>query len=202
MLTIQAITRKFTPRLHVASYVVPTNNLAGRCFSLWFTLSTPLASQPFPIWHTSVKLDPSESLIRHQACFAPRLFQVCEVSKVITMAERNPSNSGVTGVRDRRYAIRFPFAADVELIDLETGKQVEGVTSDISLGGCFVCTSKPLPMNSRARLKLMRKGQVLEALVAVRIVKPRIGMGIEFFDLEPVYSEMLNTWLEALRQAR
>lgn len=118
------------------------------------------------------------------------------------MADRNTSASGIPGVRDRRYAIRFPFAADVELIDLETGKQVDGVTSDISLGGCFVCTSKPLPINARARLKLVRKGQVLEALVAVRIVKPRIGMGIEFFDLEPAHSEMLSAWLDALRQAR
>ena len=118
------------------------------------------------------------------------------------MADRNTSNSSVTGVRDRRYAIRFPFAADVELIDLETGKQVDGVTSDISLGGCFVCTSKPLPVNARARMKLTRKGQVLEALVAVRIVKPRIGMGIEFFDLEPAYNDMLIAWIDALRQAR
>jgi hypothetical protein len=118
------------------------------------------------------------------------------------MADRSPSNSGVSGVRDRRYAIRFPFAADVELIDLETGKQVEGVTSDISLGGCFVCTSKPLPVKARARMKLVRKGQVLEALVAVRIVKPRVGMGIEFFDLEPAYNEMLSAWLDSLRQAR
>ena len=124
------------------------------------------------------------------------------MNKVIFMAERNDSNSSVTGVRDRRYAIRFPFAADVELIDLETGKQVDGVTSDISLGGCFVCTSKPLPMNARARMKLTRKGQVLEALVAVRIVKPRIGMGIEFFDLEPPHNDMLIAWIDALRQAR
>jgi len=118
------------------------------------------------------------------------------------MADRSGSNSGVSGVRDRRYAIRFPFAADVELIDLETGKQVDGVTSDISLGGCFVCTSKPLPMNARARMKLSRKGQILEALVSVRIVKPRIGMGIEFFDLEPAFNEMLIAWIDALRQAR
>ena len=118
------------------------------------------------------------------------------------MADRSGSNSGVTGVRDRRYAIRFPFAADVELIDLETGKQVDGVTSDISLGGCFVCTSKPLPMNARARMKLSRKGQILEALVSVRIVKPRIGMGIEFFDLEPAFNEVLIAWIDALRQAR
>jgi len=118
------------------------------------------------------------------------------------MSDRNGSNSNVTGVRDRRYAIRFPFAADVELIDLESGKQVDGVTSDISLGGCFVCTSKPLPMNARARMKLSRKGQILEALVSVRIVKPRIGMGIEFFDLEPAFNEMLIAWIDALRQAR
>jgi hypothetical protein len=124
------------------------------------------------------------------------------VNKVLSMANRKGSNSNVTGVRDRRYAIRFPFAGDVELIDLETGKQVEGVTSDISLGGCFVCTSKPLPVNARARLKLVRKSQVIEALVVVRIVKPRIGMGIEFFDLEPAYNDILLTWLEALRQAR
>ncbi len=51
----------------------------------------------------------------------------------------------LVGVRDRRYTIRYPFAADVELIEMETGKQVEGVTSDLSLGGCFVCTSKQLP---------------------------------------------------------
>jgi PilZ domain len=124
------------------------------------------------------------------------------VTKVIFMADRNGSNSSVTGVRDRRYAIRFPFAADVELIDLETGKQADGVTSDISLGGCFVCTSKPLPLNARARMKLVRKGEVLEALVSVRIVKPRIGMGIEFFDLEPPYNDMLIAWIDALRQAR
>ncbi len=118
------------------------------------------------------------------------------------MPDRNSPNSSVTGVRDRRYAIRFPFAADVELIDLETGKQVDGVTSDISLGGCFVCTSKPLPLNARARMKLIRKGQVVEALVAVRIVKPRIGMGLEFFDLEPAYHDMLIAWIESLRQSR
>ena len=110
--------------------------------------------------------------------------------------------SGVAGIRDRRYAIRFPFAADVELIDLETGKQVEGVTSDISHGGCFICTSKPLPVHSRARLKLFRKGQTLEALVVVRIVKPRVGMGIEFFDLEPPNNEILSSWMQTLNRER
>ena len=118
------------------------------------------------------------------------------------MSDRSGLRSGIGGVRDRRYAIRFPFAADVELIDLESGKQVEGVTSDISLGGCFVCANKQLPINARARMKLHRKGQTLEALVVVRIVKPRVGMGIEFFDLEQPNNELLANWIEELRRSR
>ncbi|SRR5208283_4170075 len=118
------------------------------------------------------------------------------------MPDRNGSLASVSGVRDRRYAIRFPFAADAELIDLESGKRADGVTSDLSLGGCFVCTSKPLPLNARARMKLTRKGQVLEALVVVRIVKPRIGMGIEFFDVEPPNNEILAEWIDSLRRSR
>ena len=129
-------------------------------------------------------------------------FWVPKVSKVISMPDRRGSVSGVAGIRDRRYAIRFPFAADVELIDLESGKQVDGVTSDISHGGCFVCTSKPLPVHTRARLKLFRKGQTLEALVVVRIVKPRVGMGIEFFDLEPPNNEILSSLIQTLSRER
>jgi len=121
------------------------------------------------------------------------------VTKIISMSERS---TRLQGVRDRRFTIRYPFAADAELIDLESGKQVGGVTSDISLGGCFICTSKQMPINARARLRLTRKGQVLEALVVVRIVKPRLGLGIEFFDLEPPNTAILDDWINTLRRTR
>ncbi len=125
------------------------------------------------------------------------------MNKVIPMPERtNAPSTRITGVRDRRYTIRYPFAADAEITDMQSGQKVEGVTSDISLGGCFICTSKALPMNCRARLKLTRKGQVLEALVIVRIVKPRVGLGIEFFDLESPYNEILASWIDTLRRTR
>lgn len=105
-------------------------------------------------------------------------------------------------LRDRRYAIRFPFAADAELLDLETGERTTGVTSDISLGGCFVCSSKPLPANSRLRLTLSRKAERIEVLANVRIVKPRIGMGVEFIDVEPASSAILSRWLNQLRRTQ
>lgn len=108
----------------------------------------------------------------------------------------------ISGVRDRRYTIRYPFAADAEMIDMESGQQLTGVTSDISLGGCFICTSRTFRVNTRARLRLERRGQVLDALVVVRIVKPRVGLGVEFFDLEAPNDEILERWIAALRRNR
>lgn len=105
-------------------------------------------------------------------------------------------------LRDRRYAIRYPFAADAEVLDLESGVRSDGITSDISLGGCFVCTSRPLTVKSRARVTLKRKGESVEALAMVRIVKPRIGMGLEFLDIESGSNVILVSWLEQLRRGR
>jgi c-di-GMP-binding flagellar brake protein YcgR len=110
--------------------------------------------------------------------------------------------SRLAAVRDRRYAIRYPFAADAELLDLESGARADGVTSDVSLGGCFICTSKRLPLKARVRVSLSYKGQIIEALGAVRIVKLRIGMGVEFLDMEPNCQGTLTRWIDQLRRSR
>jgi len=125
------------------------------------------------------------------------------VGDVIFMTDRMSDRAAPkVSQRDRRYAIRYPFAADAEVLDLESGARSEGVTSDLSLGGCFVCTSKPLPVKSRTRVTLKRKDEVVEALAMVRIVKPRIGMGLEFLDVEPDTTATLNRWLDQLRRPR
>ena len=125
------------------------------------------------------------------------------MKNVISMDEHlNKTGARSLLVRDRRYAIRHPFAADAEFIDLETGESGNGVTSDLSMGGCFVCTSKPFALKGRVRLKLSRKDQLVEALAVVRIVKPRIGMGLEFLDVEERHHGTLERWLEQLRRTR
>ena len=125
------------------------------------------------------------------------------MGNVIFMDDRTSSgDSRNLAVRDRRLCIRYPSAADVEVLDLETGSVTEGVTSDLSIGGAFVCTSKPLPSNTRVRLTLTRKDQKVEALGMVRIVKPRVGMGVEFIDVEPPYNEVLNRWVGQLSKSR
>ena len=105
-------------------------------------------------------------------------------------------------MRDRRYAIRYPFAAHAEMLDLETGTRSDGVTSDLSLGGCFVCISRPLALRARVRLTLSRKNQKVQILAAVRVVKPRIGMGLEFLDVDQESNATLLGWIGSLRKSR
>jgi len=125
------------------------------------------------------------------------------VKNVISMDEHlNKPGGKSLLVRDRRYAIRHPFAADAHALDLENGASADGVTSDLSMGGCFVCTSKPLATGSRLRLTLIRRDQQVQALAVVRIVKPRIGMGLEFLDVEEKHQPTLERWLEQLRRDR
>jgi hypothetical protein len=88
------------------------------------------------------------------------------------------------------------------MLDLESGAKAVGVTSDISMGGAFISTSRPFALNARMRITLKRKDQRVEALAVVRIVKPRIGMGVEFMDVEAPYNDGLFRWVEQLRKSR
>ena len=106
------------------------------------------------------------------------------------------------GVRDRRYSIRYPFAADAEMLELESGTRVSGVTSDLSLGGCFVCARRTLEVGARVRGRLMREGEKVRMLAVVRVVKPQVGMGLEFLDIDPDSNATLLTWIEDLRKSR
>ena len=94
-------------------------------------------------------------------------------------------------MRDRRYSIRYPFAADAEMMQLQSGSRVSGVTSDLSLGGSFVCVRRTLEVGARVRGTLMREGQKVKMFAVVRVVKPQIGIGLEFLDIDPDYNATL-----------
>ena len=103
-----------------------------------------------------------------------------------------------SGLRERCYAIRCPFAADAETLELESGTRVSGVTSDVSLGGCFVCARRILKVGARVRGTLSHDGQKIEMLAVVRVVNAQVGMGIEFLDLDPKSHATLLAWIRTL----
>jgi c-di-GMP-binding flagellar brake protein YcgR len=102
----------------------------------------------------------------------------------------------------RRYSVRYPFAADAEMLELKSGSHVSGVTSDISLGGCFVCARRTLEVGARIRGTLTHQGQKVEMLAVVRVVKPQVGMGLEFLDIDPHSNARLLAWIDNLRKSR
>jgi len=106
------------------------------------------------------------------------------------------------GVRDPRYSIRYPFAAEVEMLDLKSGSRLSGVTSDLSLGGCFMCARPTVEVGARVRGTLMREGEKVEMLAVVRVVKPQLGMGLEFLDIDSDSIATLLAWIENLRRSQ
>src|SRR5260370_11091660 len=107
-----------------------------------------------------------------------------------------------SGVRNRRYSIRYPFAADAEMLELQSGSRVSGVTSDLSLGGCFVCVCRILEVGARVRGTLTHEGQQVKMLAVVRVVKPQVGVGLELLDIDPGSNATLLAWIENLRKSR
>ncbi len=107
-----------------------------------------------------------------------------------------------SGVRDRRYSIRYPLAAHGEMLELESGTRVCGVTSDLSLGGCFVCTRRSLEPGARVRATLTHEGEKAKMLAVVRVVRPQVRVGVEFLDVDRDSSATLLAWIENLCKSR
>jgi len=106
----------------------------------------------------------------------------------------------VAGLLDQRYTVRYPFSVTVEILELETGSRLRGVTSDLSLRGCFVRTSSRLEAGARVRLTLARKKQKVEILTAIRRAA-QTGIGLEFLHIDPVSNAILLSWIENLRKS-
>src|SRR5713101_9192423 len=115
---------------------------------------------------------------------------VCDFDKPVAVA----------GFLDQRYTVRYPFSVTAEILDLETGSRLRGVTSDLSLRGCFVCTNGHLEVRARVRLTLAKKKQKVEILAAIRRAA-QTGMGLEFLDIDPISNAILLSWIETLGKA-
>jgi DNA-binding response OmpR family regulator len=138
-------------------------------------------------------IDLPVALARIGAQLSQKQSQVTQVSGKRTTESRLPA---------RRYIPRYPLTADAEIVDLKSGSRTRGVTSDLSLAGCFVCTRRPAEIGTRIRLTLTRKDQKVMMLAVVRVVKPEMGMGIEFLEVDQNSNNTLLAWFESLREKR
>jgi hypothetical protein len=100
---------------------------------------------------------------------------------------------------ERHRARRYPFHAGIELTDLESETQTKAQTSDLSLFGCRVDTLKPLPAETKVRIKISHRSENFEALGKVVYTRQNEGMGIHFTNIEPHFQLVLDKWVAERR---
>jgi PilZ domain len=104
--------------------------------------------------------------------------------------------------KDRRRVPRFPFVADVEIIEIGSGTRLRAHTSELSLYGCYIETINALPNGTKVLVRISTISDLLEAPATVVHSQPTFGIGLAFHDVKPHYLPTLRKWLhEAMRRA-
>jgi hypothetical protein len=66
----------------------------------------------------------------------------------------------------------------------------------------FRVSARTLEVGARVRGTLTQQSQQVKMLAVVRIVKPQLGMGLEFLDIASDSIATLRDWIENLRKSR
>jgi len=80
--------------------------------------------------------------------------------------------------RERRRAPRYPFIADAELVEIESGTKLKARTGDLSIGGCFLETLNPSPEGTQVQVTILQGNTTFTGIGRVVFVFPNLGMGI------------------------
>jgi PilZ domain len=99
---------------------------------------------------------------------------------------------------ERRRNPRYPFMADVEIVDMESGMKMVAHTSDFSRGGCYVDMFNPLPEDAVVTLRLTKWQQTLETQAKVVHSSVGMGMGLMFGVLDAAQRAIVESWLAQL----
>jgi hypothetical protein len=99
---------------------------------------------------------------------------------------------------ERPRARRYPFAASIELVDMESETEIREQTTNLSAFGCQVAAHKPLATNKKVRLRILHRGAIFVALGQV-MNADRNSMGVVFTKIEEKDQAVLEKWLAEVR---
>jgi len=109
-----------------------------------------------------------------------------------------PAESEMGNGPERRRAVRYPFTAAAEIINLSSHARVAGRSSDLGLGGCYIDILSPFALGSAVLVRLERKKKVFEAMAKVMYAKYSMGMGLAFIEVKPEHQAVLQAWAAEL----
>src|SRR5579872_424174 len=100
--------------------------------------------------------------------------------------------------QERRQFQRFPFNADAEVVESQSGTKIRGWVTDLSLAGCYVETLSPFLASTAVHIKIVREAQMFEAQAKVTYCKLGRGMGVAFVSAQPEHKTLLGDWIVEL----
>jgi len=105
---------------------------------------------------------------------------------------------GGTGKNNRRKDARFHAPGGVNVKEQHATNGQWTMLHDISMGGCYVETTTPLPVAARVEC-LVHSGEFqISARGHVTVSHKLVGMGIQFTDMSPLNRERLHKLMEYL----
>ncbi len=107
-----------------------------------------------------------------------------------------PSGKKHTQAREQRNEPRYPFVAQVVVVDERGGARISARTSDLSLGGCYVDTLNPFPLGTTVRLRIHKNDQIFDARASTASSHTGSGMGLLFREMTPQQRSTLAGWLD------
>lgn len=97
--------------------------------------------------------------------------------------------------KERRRNARFPLTASIEVVEVTSGTRINGRTSDLGLGGCYVDTLSPFPLGSVVSIKIDRNKESFEAKAKVVYSLVGMGMGLAFVAADPAQVKVFQRWI-------
>jgi hypothetical protein len=114
------------------------------------------------------------------------------------MAENPQDSHPRTAVAqaERRTHPRRKLNASVEVLEVESGKLLQGQLLDLAMGGCYVMTPDPLPIGTATKVEITKDARTIKPRARVVYTQVGKGMGLEFVSLPAQDLDTLAAWLD------
>lgn len=99
---------------------------------------------------------------------------------------------------ERRIYPRYFVGLEIQVQEEDRGFPLRGVTTDVSLGGCYVATIFPLAVGAKIHFTLRVAGGNVQGHGSVHTSHSGVGMGIRFAELTGKDRLLLDEYLRAL----
>ncbi len=103
---------------------------------------------------------------------------------------------------ERRRAARHAFTATAEIVNEKENARLTSRVSDLSLHGCYVEMTNPLPQGTNVLIEIYTETEFLEAHATVAYLEPQQGMGLTFSDMHAYFAGVLNRWVDRAERGK